>query len=96
MYVLTDKFTVGACVLIQADLPLQRLFWSLAVYLYFPWLYFPEMGFEEGNGANLDSDFTFGSPLSRGSEQISEFNHALKCDENLDINCQWEPVFHAH
>lgn len=54
------------------------------------------MGFEEGNGANLDSDFTFGSSLSRGSEQISEFNHALKCDENLDINHQWEPVFHAH
>lgn len=54
------------------------------------------MGFEERNGANLDSDFAFGSPLSRGSEQISEFNQALKCDENLDINHQWEAVFHAH
>jgi len=54
------------------------------------------VGFKEGNGANLDSDFTFGSPFSRGSEHIPEFNDALKYNENLDINRRWEPVFCAH
>ena len=54
------------------------------------------MRFKEGNGANLDSDFAFGSPLSRGSEQIPEFDDALECNENLDINHHWEPVFCAH
>lgn len=54
------------------------------------------MGFTEGNGANLDSDFAFRSLLSRGSEQIPEFDDAFECDENSNINHRWEPVFCAY
>lgn len=57
---------------------------------------FQRWDYEGEKGASLDLDFALGSPLSRASEQISEFNQALRCDENLDINHQQEPVFHAH